>query len=95
MNGFLGFMVNRSMVFGAEIPLVFCSWGPVKSELVLGFAAVDPPQAHVHGFDVLDYSSEVGDANSSIFFSLQGRLGLCPSHFDKSVAQGGIYLAEI
>ena len=53
MNGSLGFMVNRRVVFGAATPLVRCSWGPVESVLALAFAVAEPPQAHAHGFDAL------------------------------------------
>ena len=70
MNGSLGFMVNRIIVFGAVIPLVCCSWIPVELELALGFMAAEPPQAHVHGFDALGYSGEVDGANRSSVVSL-------------------------
>ena len=87
MNGPLVFMVNGKMVFGDVIPLVRGSWGPVESELALRFAAVDPPQAHVHGFYAIGYGGEFGDANSISVVSLQGSLRLRLFHFYGSVAQ--------
>ena len=87
MNCSLGFLVNGRIVFGAVIPLVIGSWGPEESELALGFAAADPPQAHVHGFYAIGYGGEFGDANSISVVSLQGSLRLRLFHFYGSVAQ--------
>ena len=58
----------------------------------MGFAAAEPPQAHVHGFYVLCYGGEVGDANISSVVIFQGFLRLRPSHFYESVTQGGHFL---
>ena len=92
MNGSLEFVVNSRMVFVTVIPFVRCSWGPVESELALVFVAEEPPQAHVHVFDEIGYSGEVGDVNSISIVSLQGCLGLWLSYFYDSVAQGGHFL---
>ena len=47
---------------------------------------------HVYEFDAFGYSGEVGDTNSSSVVSFKGRIGLYPSHFYESVAQGDHFL---
>ena len=56
--------------------------------MVLGVAAAEPPEAHVHGFEHLVNLSFVGDADGGGFVALDGRGGLRPAHFHESVPKG-------
>ena len=56
--------------------------------MVLGVAALEPPEAHVHGFDHLFHHGFVGDANGGGVVALDGRGGLRRAHFKESVSKG-------
>ena len=57
-------------------------------KLVLGVAASEPPEAHVHGFEHLIHHGFVGDDNGGGVFALNGRGLLRPAHFNESVSKG-------
>ena len=61
---------------------------PVVAKVVLGVAAANPPEAHVHGFQHLVHHGFVGDANGGGVVALNGRGGLRPAHFHESVLKG-------
>ena len=64
------------------------SWGPVVAELVLGIAAAEPPEAHVHILEhFVDYGV-AGDTNVGRVFALGGQAGLSPTNFCESVSKG-------
>ena len=56
--------------------------------MVLGVAAAEPPEAHVHEFENLVHHGFVGDANGGGVVALNGQVGLRPSHFHESVSNG-------
>ena len=43
--------------------------------MVLGVAASDPPETHVHGFEHLVHNGLIGDANGGVVVALHGRGG--------------------
>ena len=55
--------------------------------MVLGVAALEPPEAHVHGFEHLVHHGFVGDTNGGGVVALNGRGGLRPAHFHESVSK--------
>ena len=56
--------------------------------MVLGVAAAEPPEVHVHGFEHLFQHGFVGDANGSGVVALDGQGGLRPAHFHEIVSKG-------
>ena len=56
--------------------------------MVLGVAAAEPPEAHVHVFEHLAHHGFVGDANGGGVVALDGRGGSRPAHFHESVSEG-------
>ena len=56
--------------------------------MVLGVAAAEPPEAHVHGFEHFFHHGFVGDADGGGVFALEGRRGLRPDHFHESISKG-------
>ena len=47
------FVVDRRVVLSAVVAVVVLSTVPVDAELLLRFAASEPVEAHVHGFQSL------------------------------------------
>ena len=82
-------MIDVWVGFGGVIGKVGRAWTPVVTELALGFAAAEPPKAHVHGLHFLSYDGFVGDAQGCGVVCLDGGLGLWPTHFDEGLLQGG------
>ena len=76
-------MVERRIVLGAVVGKIGVPGGPVEVELALGFAAVDPPELHVHGLDVLGNDGVIDDSDGSGVIGLDWRLGLWPTHLDE------------
>ena len=70
MCGMHGFVVDVGMGFGRVIRMVEGAGGPVVAKLALGFAAAEPPEAHVHGFHLFSDDSFVGDTECSGVVSL-------------------------
>ena len=81
-------MVQGWMMLGTVISQVLVAWCPVVAELFLGVAALEPPEAHVHGFEHLVHHGLVGNAFGSGVFVLNGRGGFWPAHLDESVTEG-------
>jgi hypothetical protein len=50
MSILVGFMVGVWVVFGVVVSPVFRTCVPVVTKLVLGSAATEPPEAHIHHF---------------------------------------------
>ncbi len=50
MNTLVGFTVGVRVVFGMVVSPGFRAGIPVVTELVLGGAATEPPEAHIHHF---------------------------------------------
>ena len=67
---------------------VLVSWCPVVAEVVLGVAAAEPPEAHVHGFEYFVHHGLFGDDYGGGVFTLDRRGGLRPAHFHESVSKG-------
>ena len=55
-------MVQGGMMIGTVVSQVMVAWCPVVAEVLLGVAASEPPEAHVHGLEHLVHHSLVGDA---------------------------------
>ena len=74
--------------------VLYCSrlggvfWCPLVVKVVLGVAALDPPEAHVNEFEHLVHHGLVCDANGGGVVSLNGRGGLRPAHFHESFSKG-------
>ena len=81
-------MVQGEVMFGTVVGQVLVSWCPVVAEVFLGVAALDPPEAHVHGLEHFVHHGLVGNASGGGVVALNGRGGMGPSHFDKSVPEG-------
>ena len=82
------FVVKRRVIIGAVIGKIRVVRSPVETELALGFAAAEPPESHVHGFDVFGDDSFVDNTGSGGVVGLDGRLGLRLTHFDEGLAHG-------
>ena len=67
---------------------VFVAWCPVVAEVLLGVAASDPQEVHVHGLEHLVHHGLVGDACGSGVVALNGGGGLQPAHLDENVPEG-------
>ena len=65
MSGSASFVVKRWMILGAVVDKIRVTRGPVEVELALGFAAAEPPESHVYGFDVLGDDGLVDDTGWS------------------------------
>ena len=61
MCGSQGLMIDVRVSFGRVICMVVGSWGPVVAKLALRFAALEPPETHVHGFHLLSDDGFVGN----------------------------------
>ena len=81
-------MVQGGVMLGTLVSQVLVAWCPVLSEVFLGVAASEPPEAHVHGFEHLVHHGLVGDACGSGVVALNGRGGLRPAHLDERVPEG-------
>ena len=75
-------------MLGTVVRQVLVAWCPVVAEVLLGVAALEPPEAHVHGFENIIHHGLVGDACGSGVVALNGRGGLRPAHLDESVTEG-------
>ena len=87
----MSFVVQRKMILGAVVSKIRVARSPVEAELALGFAAAEPPEppeAHVHGFEVFGDDGFVDETGGGGVVSLDGRLGLRLTHFDKGLAHG-------
>ena len=56
--------------------------------MVLGVAAAEPPEAHVHEFEHFVRYDFVGDADGGGVVALDGQGGLRPAHFRESLLKG-------
>ena len=70
MDGALGFMVDVWVGLGGVVGEVGGARSPVEAKLALGFAAAEPPEAHVHGFHLFSDDSFVGDTECGGVVSL-------------------------
>jgi hypothetical protein len=61
----MGFMVGVWVVFGVVVGPVFGAGIPVVTELVLGGAATEPLEAHIHHFGPAENNHFVGNSHSS------------------------------
>ena len=52
VSGSMSFVVQRRMILGAVVGKIRVARSPVEAELALGFAAAEPPELHIQGFDV-------------------------------------------
>ena len=75
-------------MLGTVISQVLVAWCPVVAEVFLGVRELEPPQAHVHGFQHIVHHGIVGDACGSVVVALNGRRGLRPAHLNESVPEG-------
>ena len=75
-------------MLGTVVSQVLVAWFPVVAEVLLGVAASEPPEAHVHGLEHIVHHGLVGDACVSGFVALNRRGGLRPAHLDESVPEG-------
>ena len=75
-------------MLGTIVSQVLVAWCPVVAEVLLGVAASEPPEAHVHGLEHLVHHGLVGDACGSGVVALNGRGGLRPAHLDESDPEG-------
>jgi hypothetical protein len=88
MCGSVGLMVDGWVVFGVVVCPIVAAFIPVVTKLLLGFSALEPPYAKVHGLGLLRDNGEVGDANGSGVVCLDGSAWLRPTHFDESLTEG-------
>ncbi len=65
MSTLVGFMVGVRVVFGVVVSPVFRASVPVVMELVLGGAATEPPEAHIHHFGPAGNNCFVGNSRGS------------------------------
>ncbi len=61
MSTLVGFMVGVRVVFGVVVSPVFRDSIPVVTELVLGGATMEPPEAHIHHFGPAGNNCFVGN----------------------------------
>ena len=61
MSTLVGFIVGVWVVFGVVVIPVFRAGVPVVTELVLGGAATEPPEAHIHHFGPAGHNCFVGN----------------------------------
>ena len=69
------FVVDRRAVLSAVVAVVVLSTVPVDAELLLGFAASEPVEAHVHRLRLFGDNCVVSDANGGGVVGLDGRWG--------------------
>ena len=81
-------MVQGGVMLGTVVGQVLVSWCPVVAEVFLGVAALEPPEAHVHGLEIFFHCGLVGDASGGVVVALNRKGGLGPDHFDESVSEG-------
>ena len=55
-------MEQGGTMLGAVVSQVLVSWFPVVAEVFLGLAALEPPEAHVHGLEHFVHHGLVGGA---------------------------------
>ena len=75
-------------MLGTVVGQVLVSWCPVVAEVFLGVAALEPPEAHVHGLEHFVHHGLVDDASGGGVVALNGRGGMRPAHFNESVPEG-------
>ena len=81
-----GLMVYDGVVLGWIVAFVAGSWGPVDTELPLGFAATHPMEAHIHCLGSLGDNGFVDDAYRRRVVSLNRCFWLRPTHFNKCLS---------
>ena len=81
-------MVQGWMMLGTVVGQVLVSWCPVVAEVFLRVAALEPPEAHVHGIEHFFHHGLFGEAIGGEVVALNGRGGLRLAHFDESVPEG-------
>ena len=81
------------MVLGVVVPKIDVTWSVVDEELLLGFAILDPVEAHVDGFGSFLFYCFVGESDGGGVVDLNrgGWLGM--SHFDECRSDGDGLLA--
>ncbi len=60
----VGLVVDERVGFGVVICPIVAAFVPVLMKLFLGFLALEPPKAEVHGLGFPQDDGKVGDANS-------------------------------
>ena len=76
-------------MLGTVVSQFLVSWCPVVAEVFLGLAALDPPEAHVHGLEhFFFHHGLVGDVSGGGVVVLKGRGGMRPAHFNESISKG-------
>ena len=70
MRKSMHFMVGIRVVLGVVVGPVLCSRIPVVTELVLGSAAPEPPNLHIHHFALAGNNCVVGHPSSCGVISL-------------------------
>jgi hypothetical protein len=63
MSALVGFMVGIQVVFGVVVSPGFRTGIPVVTELFLGGAAMEPPEAHIHHFGSAGHNRFVGNSH--------------------------------
>ncbi len=81
-------MVGVWVVFFVVVGPVLGSSIPVVAELVLGGAAMEPPEAHIHHFALARNDSIVGKSPSCGIVCLDRAFRLGPPHVDEGLAVG-------
>ncbi len=81
MCGSVGFVVDGQVVFGVVVGQVATAFVPVEAKLFLGFTALEPPYAEIHGLGFPWNDGEVGDADCRGVVRLDLSAGLWPTHF--------------
>ncbi len=71
MSTLMGFMVGVGVVFNVVVSPVFRAGIPVVTELVLGGAATEPPEARIHHFGPAGYNCVVGNTSGSRVICLE------------------------
>ena len=72
-------------IFEKHYPTTPRTLSKIQWDNLLGVAASEPPEAHVHGLEHFVHYGLVGDACGGGVVALNGRGGLRPAHFDESV----------
>jgi hypothetical protein len=94
MQASMGFMVGVRVVFGVVVGPVLGSRIPVIMKLILGCAAMEPPNLHIHHLGPAGDNSFIGNSRSCRIISLDGTFWWGPTHGNEGLAVGNHFLCS-
>ncbi len=88
MQALVGFLIGVRVVFGVVVGPVLGACIQIKTKLILGCAATEPPKLHIQHLGPAGDNSLVGNSRCCTVICLDRTFRLGPTHGDEGLAVG-------